>query len=460
MSYKIAFIGGGSVLWTPRLSSDMFMEKSLQGSEIVLVDIDPSSMIITEKYLKELNKRLDSKWTIRTGTREEALDNADIVIVSISTGGFDAMHLDYTIPEKYGIYHTVSDTVGPGGIARSLRNIPVFLDIAKDMARLCPDATMLHVTNPLTQLTRAVNRSGLVKCCGLCHEYIAILGFMQKYFRLENFNDVDGTCMGVNHFTLLTDLSCKGIKNPMEKLSLSSYVAFEDACKEERLSGTVDDEVKKAEANKTGAEKYPYYINFHLFDQYGKCAFPAAGAPHMCENFPFFNSSPEYLDKLNVRRKGVLPNRPKRKLERRAELAERLESGVELPEMKQRSRETLADAVVGLCSGEARRIIATLPNKGQITNLPHEACVETWATVSKGGITPHFAGEIPAAYRSFMEAIVREQELTVEAAMTGDRNKVVEAMLVSPMVADKFTAEKLADELLAAHKSYLPQFKF
>ena len=460
MAYKIAFIGGGSALWTARLSADMFLEKSLNGSEIVLVDIDPMSMIVTEKYLQEMNKRLESKWKIRTGTREEALDNADVVVVCISTGGFDAMHLDYTIPEKYGVYHTVSDTVGPGGIARSLRNIPVFLDIAKDMTRLCPNATLLHVTNPLTQLTRAVNKSGMVKCCGLCHEYIAILAFMQRFFKAENFSDVDGNCMGVNHFTLLTDLSVKGVKDPMSKLSSAAYKAFEDTCTEERLSGTVDDEVKKAEENKSGPEKYPYTINFYLYDLYGKCAFPAAGAPHMCENFPFFNSSPENLEKLNVRRKGVLPNRPKRKQERREELAARLEKNEALPEMKQRSRETLADAVVGLCTGEARRIIASIPNRGQISNLPLDAVVETWATVTSGGITPHFAGEIPAAYRPFMEAIVREQELTVEAAMTGDRNKVVEAMLVSPMLTNKFVAEKLADELLAAHKEYLPQFKF
>ena len=456
MGYKIAFIGGGSVLWASRLGADLLLEPSLRGSELVLVDIAPDAAELMVRYLGKMNERLGCAWKIRASGMEEALDSADVVTVSISTGGFEAMALDYTIPEKYGVFHSVADTVGPGGISRSLRNIPVFLGIAEKMSRLCPDAVMLHVTNPLSQLTRAVAKSGLVKCCGLCHEYIAILNFMKDFFRLGSLRDVDAVCTGVNHFTLLTGLVCKGIKDPMSELSMENYIRFQRERTQAGHSGTVDDEVEKAVMQ---PQSLPYYFNFYLYELFGKTAFPAAGTPHFCENFPFFNSSPEILKKLNIGRKGVLPNRPARKKERRDEILRRLETGGELPEIAKRSNETLADAMVGLCTGEPRRIIASVPNGGQIENLPREAVVETWATAARKGILPENSGSVPPAYAGYVRQVVAEQEMTVEAAMTGDRRKVVQAMVLSPMLTDKLRAEELADELLAAHRKFLPQFK-
>lgn len=456
MGYKIAFIGGGSVLWTPRLGADLLLEPSLEGSELALSDIDPDAAELMVRYLGRMNERLGSGWKIKAGGMEEALDSADIVTVSISTGGFEAMALDYSIPEKYGVFHTVGDTVGPGGISRSLRNIPVFLGIAGKMNRLCPDAHMLHVTNPLSQLTRAVAKSGLVKCCGLCHEYIAILNFMKDFFGLGSLRDVGAVCSGVNHFTLLSGLVCKGIENPMSKLSMENYILFQSGHAQPRRSGTVDDEVEKGLGH---GHPLPYYLNFYLCELFGKVAFPAAGPPHICENFPFFNSSPELLKKMNIGRKGVLPNRPARKQERCNEIHRRLETGEELPEMAKRSNETLADAVVGLCTGEPRRIIASVPNEGQIENLPRDAVVETWAVASRKSIIPEKSGSIPPVYAGYVRQIVAEQEMTVEAAMTGDRKKVVQAIFLSPMLTDKLRAEELADELLAAHKILLHQFK-
>ena len=127
MSWKIAVIGGGSVLWMPRLGCDMFLEDSLDGSELVLVDIDPTAAKLVQSYLEECVRVLDKKWKITIASEDDALKNADCVVVSISTGGFEAMDKDYTIPEQFGVYHAVSDTTGPGGIFRTLRNAPVFL---------------------------------------------------------------------------------------------------------------------------------------------------------------------------------------------------------------------------------------------------------------------------------------------------------------------------------------------
>lgn len=165
---KIVMIGGGSVLWTPRLGCDLFLEPALDGAELCLVDIDPLAVKRTAACLRAAVSQHGLHWKIRVADLDTALKKADLVLVSISTGGFDAMMNDYSIPERFGIYHTVGDTVGPGGISRALRNIPVFTGIARQDEPSLPDAWMLHVTNPLTQLTRAVEKTGLVRTAGLC----------------------------------------------------------------------------------------------------------------------------------------------------------------------------------------------------------------------------------------------------------------------------------------------------
>ncbi len=455
MSYKIAFIGGGSVLWTPRLSCDLFLEPSLRGSELYLVDIDRNATKLTKSYLESADKFIGNEWKIFDSDMDSALKDADCVIVSISTGGFEAMHLDYTIPEKYGVFHTVSDTVGPGGIARSIRNIPVFIDIARKMEKLCPDSYMLHVTNPLSQITRAVNKAANIKCVGMCHEYTGIIKMLQNFFKIDNDNDLDSLCIGVNHFTVMENLKVKGIPDAMDRLSLKNYLEYEMRQDGTFKTGTTDDEVAKLIAS---SEKLcPYYFNFYLYEKLG--VFPVSGTNHFCENIPFFNNNEDTLKEYHLHRKGVLPNRPDRKKERTGWLTEALEKGEQPVESKQRSNEMLCDAVVGLLTGEPRRIIAAMPNIGQIDDLPRDVAVETWAVASRSGVNPVASGNVPSPYKGFMEQIIEEQELTVEAGLTGDKTKLVQAMFVSPELHRKDMATELAMELLGAHKQYLPQFK-
>ncbi len=164
------------------------------------------------------------------------------------------------------------------------------------------------------------------------------------------------------------------------------------------------------------------------------------------------------MRKFNLCRKGVLPTRPERKKQRAEELRSRLASGAEPPETASRSYEMVADALVGLCAGIPRRIMATLPNRGQIENLPRDAAVETWAVASRTGIAPVVSGAVPPPVLDFMTRIVTEQELTVEAALTGSRETLVRALEASPMLERKECSAELADALLEANRAYLPQF--
>ena len=445
MSYKIAVIGGGSVLWMPRLCCDMFLEPALDGSELVLVDIDPAAAKLVQSYLQECVRVLNKKWRISIADEDSALKGADCVVVSISTGGFEAMDKDYTTPERFGVYHAVGDTTGPGGIFRTLRNAPVFLKLAEKMSVLCPDAWMLHVTNPLSQITRIVNASGLIRCCGLCHEVAGQLRFLRQLFGIDDPKGVDATVMGVNHFTLFTEIFCDKYKDPMAELTLEKYLAKTNP--DGGKSGTVDDLVVKSTHH-----THPLYFNIYLKEILG--VYPAAGQVHIAENFPRFFNDESLIEPFRLYRKGVLPNRPDNKRDLAERLKKTLANGETPPETADRSFEMLCDALVGLLTGEPRRIIATLPNVGQIGNLPREASVETWAAVTRDNITPEMAGDIPMSCYGFMASVVAEQELTCAAAMKRDRKLVTQALFASPLLHRKECAGELMEAMFEAEKEY------
>jgi alpha-galactosidase len=171
MAPRITIIGGCSYQWTPKLLVDLVNTPSLHDAEIVLEDINPEPIPRMVDLVRHIASIRGVGMTARgTTDQREALDGAEYVVVVISTGGFESMNLDVSIPESYGIRQSVGDTVGPGGIIRVQRNIPILLDVARDMEQQCPDAWMLNLTNPMTTLCRAVTRETSIKTIGLCHE--------------------------------------------------------------------------------------------------------------------------------------------------------------------------------------------------------------------------------------------------------------------------------------------------
>jgi alpha-galactosidase len=433
----------------------MFLEPKLKGSELHLVDVDKDALDLTKRYLDRANDAVSAGWMIHASELDVALADADVVIVSISTGGLESMHNDYHIPAKYGVFHTVGDTVGPAGVSRVLRNVPVFIDIARRMEKLCPEAWMVHVTNPLSQLTRAVAKATSIKCVGLCHEYIGTIKMLQNFFSLDSRDDIDSLCMGVNHFTFLMDLKVRGLSDPESRMTLTEYMKYEMENDGTFKTGTTDDEVRELLAEED--RKFPYHFNFHLHETLGY--FPLAAPSHIAENLPFYCNSEEKEKEYHLHRKGVLPERADRKKVKTERIIEVLEKNLPQDEIKERSNEMLCDAVVGLCAGEPRRLIGAMPNIGQIDNLSRDVVVETWTTASLAGINPVASGSIPLSLKGVMEQIIVEQELGVEAALTGDVKIFTQAIFNSPQLHQKDKAAELADELLAANKKFLPQFK-
>ncbi|HEY7947354.1 MAG TPA: hypothetical protein VID75_06750, partial [Acidimicrobiales bacterium] len=206
MTPKITIVGGGSTHWTPRLLADFANTASLHDCSVTLTDISETSLPPMLTIAKHIVSTRGIGMTVTATTDlAEALDGADVVIIALSVGGLVSMAHDLDIPSRYGIWQPVGDSVGPGGIARSLRSIPVVLRIAAEVQRWAPDATLLNVSNPLTALCRAVSSQTSVTTVGLCNELVGLQFWLSLVFDVD-MRQIDPTVAGVNHLPLVTAL--------------------------------------------------------------------------------------------------------------------------------------------------------------------------------------------------------------------------------------------------------------
>src|SRR5215212_148669 len=206
---RICFVGGGSYQWTPKLLTDIALTRDLSGT-IVLHDVAAEPMEVMQQLGRKIMAAAGADFAIETsGNLADAMRDAEFVIVTITTGGLEAMRKDLDIPLRYGIYQSVGDTVGPGGWSRALRNVPVLVEIARTIERVCPDAWLLNLTNPMTTLTRAVAKTTGLKVIGLCHELFGVRATLKEMFAASN-DDIQMRVAGVNHLIWLLDLKING----------------------------------------------------------------------------------------------------------------------------------------------------------------------------------------------------------------------------------------------------------
>jgi alpha-galactosidase/6-phospho-beta-glucosidase family protein len=435
---RICFVGGGSYNWMPKLLQDVALTKELSGA-VVLHDVNPTALEDIRRYGRKVMAAANADFTVEATTDlPAALHGADFVVVTITTGGLDAMGLDLEIPRRYGIYQSVGDTVGPGGLSRALRNVPPMVEIARAMERACPHAWMLNLTNPLTILTRVVNKVTSMRAMGLCHELFGVRGGLMRMFgaRVEDF---EMRVAGVNHLIWLLELRIKGRDGfPMVR----DYV---------REHGEVPVRASRGAWNEPFQDHWR--LKLALFDTYGYL--PAAGDRHLAEFFPYFLTEATHcgadfgvqLTTIDHRRQQVATARD----------AVHAAIDGELPPLE-RSQEASADIISAIANGGSVRTIVNLPNVGQVDNLPREAVVETLAELGAAGAQPLTVGALPGGVLGTVQRHVTNQELLVEAALHGDRQLALEALVNDPLTRDFATAPRLLDELLTAHKAYLPQF--
>ena len=456
MGARITLVGGGSTHWTPTLAVDFANTPALNDAELVLHDIDAASLPRAVEVIEHIAKRRQISLNARATTDlDEALDGAEFVISAFSVGGFASMRHDIEIPARYGIRQTVGDSVGPGGISRALRSVPVVVDVARAMERRCPDALLLNVTNPLTALCRAATRETSVRTVGLCAEIVGLKFVLSLLFDAD-FNSVDPVVAGVNHLPLVTSLQISGE---------DGFAMLHDA-----LHGGIDLSGPlwmdppaamhwKASDPEHGWTKADILANnkvkFTLFDHFG--VLPGSSDTHVVEFFSgFVTAASDYGRDWGVYHYGMHGHRSD-KAEDDAKLVELLSSD-RIP--RQPSGEFVASLIEGVVSGEDRALPGNIPNQGQVQSLPDDVVVECMVVAGAEGVRPRDSASVPSHLGDHLRRVVSAQEHTVEAALTGDRRTVLEAMLADPVAGALPFEHVLAmtDELLAATAPWLPQF--
>ena len=405
---------------------------------VVLHDTDPLAV----EDLRRLGDRLIAASgaeleVVTCPDLRESLTGADVVIVTVTTVGLEATRHDVEIPAQYGIQQSVGDTVGPGGLARALRNIPVMVDLAKTMEEVCPDAWLLNLTNPMSALVHAVTTTTGIKTVGLCHEVFGVRRAFAQIMGVER-NEVELVIAGVNHLIWLLD----------------ARVGGRDVITELRTHLASGNEIPLKPVS--GDHMLPFQDRWHvklaLLDTYGYLA--AAGDRHLAEFFPYFlpdDRGPSF---------GVLPTtvdqRATMREHARAQVRRWAEGSDAL--LLERSEEEVADIVAAIATGRTHRAVVNLPNAGQIDNLPRDAVVETVGTIGPTGARGIAVGGLPPGVLGTVLPHALNQGLIVESALTGNRSLALQALLNDPLTRDLRSAPRLLDDLLEAHAAYLPRF--
>ena len=452
---QIAYIGGGSRGWAWGLMSDLVSAEDISG-KVRLYDIDraaaEANVLIGEKFNAAEGAR--SHWEYEASqSLGDALCGADFVVISILPGTFDEMESDVHAPEKYGIYQSVGDTAGPGGVIRALRAIPMFEEIALAIKEHCPKAWVINYTNPMTVLVRALYRTfPEIKTFGCCHEVFGTQKLLAAI--VKDRYGIDGICRedikvevtGVNHFTWLTKAQYRNI----DLFPLYREYATRYAESGFNIPGSHDDNWMNS------VFSCNHRVKFDLFLRYGAIA--AAGDRHLAE----FCDGGEYLASPERAREwhfGLTPvSWRKSDLQKRLEKSRRRISGEDTVALRPTGEDGVNQirALLGLHTMVTN---VNLPNMGQIPGLPLGAVVETNAVFTSDSVTPVMAGNLPDAIYPLVSRAVGEQETVVEAALARDLDLAFKAFAADPLVTvPRDRAKALFDEMIENTKAYLKMY--
>ena len=450
---KIAYIGGGSRGWAWGLMSDLASAEDISG-RVSLYDIDMeaahNNVIIGNKFCDAQGAK--SKWDYSAANSlEEALTGADFVVISIMPATFDEMDSDVHTPEKYGIYQSVGDTVGPGGVVRALRTIPMIEEIAKAIKKYSPEAWVINYTNPMTVCVKTLYEAfPEIKAFGCCHEVFGtqklLSAALEEYCGISGVQreEINVNVIGINHFTWLTKAQYKNI---------DIMPVYAKLAKEYAETGYTKGKDKNWMNN---SFECSHKVKFDLFNRYGIIA--AAGDRHLAEfcHGKWYLESPEKVKEWGFGLTTVKYR--KEELKQRLARSARRVSGEEEITLKNTGEDGVNQirALLGL---EDMVTNVNLPNRGQIPNLPLGAVVETNAVFRADSVVPCLAGEIPAEICALISPIVAEQELVVKAGVSRDLSLAFKAFVSDPLVTiNSQDAKKLFDEMIDNTKHYLTEY--
>ena len=451
---QIAYIGGGSRGWAWMLMSDLVSCEDMSGC-VRLYDIDKESAehnrIIGEKFNSAEGAKSTWHYSVAE-TLGEALKGADFVVISILPGTFDEMESDVHEPEKYGIYQSVGDTVGVGGIVRSLRTAPMMEEIAYAVRDNCPDAWVINYTNPMTMCVKTLYRAfPQIKAFGCCHEVFGTQRFLAK--ALEDICGIKGVTreeikvnpIGINHFTWLTEARYQDI---------DLFEVYEKFVNKYYEGGYIE-ELGENWANKFW--KHSERVKMDLFKRYGVIA--AAGDRHLAEFCPgnWYLKDRETVDEWGFAITGVIWR--KDDLQVRLQKSEDLRTGKKEVVLEP-SGEDGVNQMRALLGLHEMITNVNIPNQGQIPNLPLGAVVETNAIFRTDEVKPVFAGAIPKQLYALIAHIVGEQDALDEAIAERSLEKAFNVFACDQQVCVSLQeARQLFDTMVENTRVYLKEYK-
>ena len=449
---RIVFIGAGSTVFARNLMGDILSFPELSSSTIVLHDINEERLRTSEIVGHKIIETLGVSGTIEATTdRRAALAGANYVITMFQVGGYKpSTVIDFEIPKKYGLEQTIADTLGVGGIMRGLRTIPVILDICRDMEELCPDALLLNYVNPMSMLCWAISRSSSIKTIGLCHSVQHTAHQLAEDLGIDA-DTVEFRCAGINHMAFYLDFQQRQGKDLVD---LYPRIAERAEVFPMPTRGDV-------ERSDGGFDGLSDAVRYEMFKRLGY--FVTESSEHFSEYVPWFIKSgrSDLLDKFGIPL-DEYPRRCERQIEGWETLRTRLENPQALVRVVQ-SMEYGSGIIHSMETGQPRVVYGNVPNRGIISNLPDDCCVEVPCVVDASGFTPTHIGALPPHLAALMQTNINVQSLTVEAALTGKREHVYHAAMFDPHTAAELDLDQiwaLVDELLAAHRGMIPEALF
>jgi alpha-galactosidase len=436
---KIAFIGAGSLGFTRGLVRDVLTFPLLRDATLALMDVNAERLEFAHKSVQRIVDMGNYPARVQaTMDRAEALKDADVVLVTILASGVDVWRHDIEIPKKYGVDTNIGDTRGPSGIFRALRTIPVMLDIARDMERLCPDAIMLNYTNPMVMLCRAMQRETSIQLTGLCHSVQGTAEMLAGWIGAP-LSEITYTCAGINHMAWYLKYEWNG---------KDAYPLIRQAITER--PEVYNEEIVRNE------------MFLHL-DRY-----VTESSGHNSEYNWWFRKRPDLIEKYCTHGTGwnpgeyayIIKHYEAREDNWRDDAKSWFAS--DTPISLERGHEYAAYIINALKGGEPFEFNGNVRNTGLVTNLPQDACVEVPVWASKKGLSPVHVGALPPQCALLKNLSASVEEMAVEAALTGDPRLVFQAIAHDPLTAAVLSLaeiEQMVNEMLEQNRAFLPQFR-
>jgi len=439
---KITFIGAGSLVFTRNLCNDILLAPALQDSTISLMDIEPERLEQSRQIVQAITDKGKLPARIEATTdRAEAIQDADYVITTFQQGGLEAYESDIEIPRKYGVEQCVGDTLGPGGVFRALRTIPVLIGLCEEMDKLAPDALLLNYVNPMAANCWAVDAATGRPHVGLCHSVQGTSEMLARWIKVP-YDEVSFLCAGINHQAFFLEF-----RNGKTDL----YPLIREAIQRPEVYGEEP-------------------VRIELMKHFGYFVTESSG--HASEYVPYFRKSAKMVNSelvpkftgesnywLDFGRTGGYLRHCQHRLN---EFQQEHETILAEDPRSERTHEYGSYIIEAIETDHPIRINGNVPNTGLIENLPEGCCVEVPCLVDSNGIQPTKVGKLPPQLGALNRTNVNVQELILEAALTGNTEAIYHAVMLDPLSGAVCTLPQIrsmVDELLEAQKSWIRNIK-